>query len=472
MNTPHNDLTRLVSDGGTAASHPVLQEQGAFVGPATGSEFNTIKAAIIPLACWRLEDVRFEFDSSIVRPESKTELKNLAKLLDRHPPLSKAEKSQPPELGCPLSVFGHADPTGNDDYNKQLSGRRAKAIYALITRRTELWEELFSQPFGNDKWGRRALEMMLDFVSSSEEETSQKNLTTAENGAQPVKANQELVTKHERDAGKRKALFLGYMEKLCGPELRLRKTDFLGHGDDSGGKADFQGCSEFNPVLIFSQEQQKKFDQDKDKTPRNSANASNRRVMVLIFRKGSRVAPAKWPCPRANEGVAGCIKRFWSDGEKRRKNQDKEREFNKTQDTFACRFYDRLSNNSPCERRITGEHWIIRVDKKQGLKLEDTVTLESKAVSYRSKIAVRNAVDIGEFLDFLFVPGPKGHYTITLMVGGTSYFAWRNLHLPGDGQGVEPSKFDYGPNQDHPNPYVVSSGRDPNAPAVTFNLCS
>jgi hypothetical protein len=159
------------------------------------------------------------------------------------------------------------------------------------------------------------------------------------------------VSQHERDAGKRKALFLAYMDNLCGPELKLEKTDFLGHGDDAGGKADFQGCSEFNPVLIVSQEEQDTFEHDKDHKARNSANASNRRVMVLIFRKGSRVAPAKWPCPRATEGVAGCRKRFWSDGEKRRSRRepDERRLFEAEQDTFACRFYHRMAADSPCE---------------------------------------------------------------------------------------------------------------------------
>ena len=329
-----------------------MQELSALVGPATGSEFNTIKAGIIPLACWRLEDLRFEFDSSIIKPEIKTELESLAQLVEQHPPLSKAEKLQPPQLGCPLSVFGHADPTGNDDYNKQLSGRRAKAIYALITRRTELWEELFSQPLGNDKWGRRALEMMLDFMASPDEDNSEKNLTTSQNSAQSNKPDQQVITQHERDAGRRKALFLAYMDKLCGPKLKLEKTDFLGHGDDVGGKADFQGCSEFNPLLIFSQQDQNKFEQSKDKTARNDANASNRRVVVLIFREGTRVNPAKWPCPRVTEGVAGCKKRFFSNGDKRRNTRlpDEARKFEETLDTFACRFYDRLSNRSPCER--------------------------------------------------------------------------------------------------------------------------
>jgi hypothetical protein len=166
------------------------------------------------------------------------------------------------------------------------------------------------------------------------------------------KSNEEQAIQHEHNAGKRKELFGKYMDKLCGPELKLKKEDFLGHGDDAGGKGDFQGCSEFNPVLIFSQKDQTRFDQDKDKTERNAENESNRRVMVLIFRKGSRINPSKWPCPRANEAAAGCRKRFWSDGEKRRNTRlfDQPRKFEETADTFACRFYHRLTFESPCER--------------------------------------------------------------------------------------------------------------------------
>src|SRR5258706_12781115 len=290
MSKQETEFTHEITDGGIAAKHPITPDITAIVGPATGSEHNTIRVGIIPVACWRLEDVRFAFDSSFVVPGIAAELKNLALLVRDHPPASKSNGKP----GFPLSVFGHADPVGNDDYNKQLSGRRATAIYALLTRDTNLWEKLFSQPFGNDKWGIQSLETMLDTVSP----------------ASAGKSNQEQASQAEHNAGKRKELFGQYMEKLCGPDLKLKKEDFLGHGDDAGGKGDFQGCSEFNPVLIFSQEDQKKFDQDKDKTKRNSDNAPNRRVMVLIFRKGSRVDPAKWPCPPVNEGVAGWRKRF------------------------------------------------------------------------------------------------------------------------------------------------------------------
>jgi len=85
-------------------------------------------------------------------------------------------------------------------------------------------------------------------------------------------------------------------------QLTLDPTDdFLARQQDSLGKGDFQGCSEFNPLLIFSQQKNNEFDADKDKSKRNLENAPNRRVLVLLFRPGSKVLSSKWPCPRAGK---------------------------------------------------------------------------------------------------------------------------------------------------------------------------
>jgi hypothetical protein len=344
MTDPSNRFVQLASEGGMAATLPVAQESGVVVAPTTGNEFNTVIARIIPVACWRVDDIRFEFDSSIVQPAMHDELRHLAALVRQHPPPSRTK----PEAGCPLSIFGHADPTGNDDYNKQLSGRRAKAVYALLTRRTDLWEKLYSQPFGNDNWGKRALEIMLGTVA-------------------PGATANEAVAQHERDRGKRASLFAQYMDKLCGPDLKLEAGDFLGGGEDAGGKGDYQGCSEFNPVKLFSQAEQKKLDQAEHKQERNALNAPNRRVVALIFRSRSRVSPQRWPCPRADEGTAGCRKRFWADGEKRRAPAADARTIEKNRDTFACRFYDRLTFQSPCDHsNVTGLAPIVLDDPMLG----------------------------------------------------------------------------------------------------------
>src|SRR6476659_2541379 len=101
--------------GGDAAPHPAFRFPSILVGPATSDQFNTIEEWIRPVACWRLDDTRFEFDSSFVKPGAARELKLLTEIRADHP-------------GATLSLFGHADPVGNDDYNKALSGRRARAI--------------------------------------------------------------------------------------------------------------------------------------------------------------------------------------------------------------------------------------------------------------------------------------------------------------------------------------------------------
>jgi len=72
-------------------------------------------------------------------------------------------------------------------------------------------------------------------------------------------------------------------------------------------------------------------------------------VVILLFRPGTVVSPAKWPCPTSAEGTSGCHKRFWSDSSTRLANQSARREFGKTMNTFGCRFYQRLIGDSPCE---------------------------------------------------------------------------------------------------------------------------
>ena len=156
------------------------------------------------------------------------------------------------------------------------------------------------------------------------------------------------------------SLFKAYMQKLVPADLKISKQDFLAQGADPLGKADYQGCSEFNPVLIFSTQRNQQFENNSNNTVKNDENSPNRRVLVLLFQKGVKVDPTKWPCPRAMEGVADCIKRFWSNGEAKRSTRlpDKDRKASDDTDplkgTFACRFYERMvTGKSPCEQELT-----------------------------------------------------------------------------------------------------------------------
>ena len=197
------------SRGGLAASHDAASIFPVFVAPATTGESNMFRVSLFTVACWRIEDARFDFDSSFILPEARTEFSQFAQLRNSHP-------------GCPTSLFGHADPVGNDDYNKILSGRRAAAVYGILIRDPSIWEDLYSntgkyaQPSPSDKWGEATLRKMNDVIGSSSETGSTTD---------------------------RKQLFLAYMDLVCvdssGKPFQLDpKEDFLGQSQDSGWKGD------------------------------------------------------------------------------------------------------------------------------------------------------------------------------------------------------------------------------------------
>jgi len=306
------------SDGGIAGQHGGAGAPELRVGATTEDQFNSITLRLAPIACLRVDDIRFGFDSSFVtsdptKNDIRTELQLLVDLLEANP-------------DSPLSIFGHADPEGDDVYNKALSGRRATVIYALLLSTTDpdtavkLWQGVAKA----ENWGNDQRQQM-------------QSLTGLPDGTP--------------DAN----LFTAYMQNLAPASLRIAKENFLAQGKDSKGKGDYQGCSRFNPQLIFSQTRNDAFEKDPDKTARNDANSINRRVIVLLFQKGSKVEPDSWPCPRVTEGIAACRVRFFPDGDSRRSRRlpDKDRKFDDKQDTFACRFYQLKVTDSPCETAMT-----------------------------------------------------------------------------------------------------------------------
>lgn len=321
---------------GRAASLPIL------VAPATRGEQNVIRPNIIPLGCFKIEDVRFDFDSSFIRPDLKDELVELKRLIDDH--TDKTSGKRPP-----ATIFGHADPIGQDEYNKTLSGRRAEATYAVLIRDPDRWEKLFSHPAGGDKWGTGQVQTMLASLGHDPGPVTGQNNDKTKAAIKDFQSKNGLAADGVAGPATRKKLFAKYMDFLAGDLTLDKSTDFLAKGADKDGKGDFQGCGEFNPLMVFSKTEVEAFKKSGDTATRNKENAVNRRVMVLLFRPGLTIEPAKWPCPRAKEGGAGCRVRFFSDGDDRRANKDARREFKDTKDTFACRFYHLQVTRSPCE---------------------------------------------------------------------------------------------------------------------------
>jgi hypothetical protein len=70
--------------GGMTGTHPPADPDELLIGPSTTNEFNAITLRPIPIACWKIEDVRFAFDSSFVTPDAATEFHALRDLRIKH----------------------------------------------------------------------------------------------------------------------------------------------------------------------------------------------------------------------------------------------------------------------------------------------------------------------------------------------------------------------------------------------------
>ncbi len=326
--------------GSVAADHPLSDTHPILAAPTMANHFNVVKVAIKTLACFKLEDTCFEFDSSFIMPEAATEIKNLSRLKQKHG-------------NALLSVFGHADPTGNEDYNKKLSGQRALAMYSLLIRDVSSWETLNRA----NTWGIKAIQQMLGAAGHDAGIVDGVLGEKTRGAIKDFQMTKSLVVDGVAGPTTRRELYKVYMDTIAqdesGKPFKLEKKDFLAKGIGKDLKGDIQGCGEFNPLFLFSNADKTEFDKKENESIRNGRNMPNRRVMILLFKPGTQIDSTKWPCPSVIEGVAGCKKRFFSDGEERMQNSEEEREFSKTKDTFACRFYQRLQNTSPCEKIIT-----------------------------------------------------------------------------------------------------------------------
>lgn len=334
---------RGTSQGGLSGEHPQRKIQRVLVAPSSDGEYNTVKVALVPVACWRVDDIRFEFASSFIKPEATDEFQELDALRKDHP-------------YAPLSIFGHADPVGDDASNKTLSGRRAQAVYGMLVRNTDLWEDLYKNPCGQDKWDTDEIQIMLSSLGYYRGPITGKQDPDTLDAIKAFQREQGLDDDGDPGSQTRPKLYKAYMDHVCvdkkgEPYQLAHQEDFLARGADPGGRGDYQGCSEFNPCLLFSQEEEAEYQKSPNREKRNAENAPNRRVMIFLFKPGSKIEPSRWPCPRAKEGIAGCKRWISQEGEARRstRHPTERREIDKGDNTFGCIKYIRWAIDSPCE---------------------------------------------------------------------------------------------------------------------------
>ncbi len=399
-----NPLFLEADPSGIVATHPERITLPVLAAPIPEEQkdknFNAIRPHLIAIGCMRLPNKGFAFDSSVVVPDAERAFTRLAKLMNQLRDVDTANPKRFP----PCAVFGHADPTGEPDYNKTLSGRRALAVYGVLTRNIDIWEELFQNNFHGDAWGIPSIQTMLSIPlrKPPKDELEPAFYTGPIDGAKTEETKQQIkdavsAYRMARNLGSihdvRLHLFREYMDAICHdaagePFILDPKNDFIARG--KGGKSlkgDVQGCGEANPIFLLSKEMEKDSLQSKEFIEsRNDIYKVDRRVIVFLFQQGTEIDQNKWPCPAAREGDAGCKLRFWSDYKKRLSESDQNRTFGEnmsilsvddannlvvtpveqTGNTMACRFYHAFAVNSPCEAKI--KEWVIRfvVDSFKG----------------------------------------------------------------------------------------------------------
>lgn len=340
MAIPPSSPAPFGEGAGFAALHDAAPVRRLVVAPTTEAEINTIRFRPIPIACARLNQQGFDFDSSFVTPTMASALSQLGAQIDSHPK-------------APLSVFGHADPVGDDEYNKRLSGRRAGSVFGLLTRDTDLWEDLYQHPAGGDDWKPRAVGVMLGHLKDPDGVPYDEGHPGKFAGVVAFQKDNGLTPDGSAGPKTRKVMFALYMDAVCvrddASTYSVPRESFIGGGADPDGKGSHQGCSEFNPVFLFAAADASQPAFGVEKEERDRRNGVNRRVLIFLFQEGASIPLAEWPCPRAKEPGAGCKSAFWPDGEERRTPGPAEREYRATHDTMACRFYDGMARRSPCE---------------------------------------------------------------------------------------------------------------------------
>lgn len=374
-------------------AHPVAPRRALNVAPTDGSEkFNTIRIPLVPIACWRISDPAFAFDSSFVSAGFRCELAALAEKAQDYP-------------GCPATLFGHCDPAGGDALNKTLGDRRAIAIYAVLTRQPDLWSYLYDNPQVGDTWSLHMVQAMLRRVPDS---GGMPYYLGALDGVQGA-GTTDAIERFQGDSGltadgqagkaTRTALFGAYMDWLTTPPsdaeqeeiddptlpptphppdpsvkpYRMQPGDFLG-GEAAGPgdlpKMALQSCGKFNPVVLLPAAEMNQA----DTVSRNADDAPNRRVTVFFFPKGTKVDPAQWPCPEVKKPGDACKAQFWPGGDAQRQPGAALKLYRNTHDTMACRFYDRFARRSPCEKAQPSviEFFVYR-DSENGKDAKDTI---------------------------------------------------------------------------------------------------
>ncbi|MCF8091535.1 MAG: OmpA family protein [Desulfotignum sp.] len=109
----------------------VYDDQDQCPGTPAGARVNAV-------GCWVLDNVLFDFDKAVIKPEAYPLLDEVVKIMEKNPAMS-------------VELQGHTDNIGTKEYNMDLSSRRSNAVAKYLVEKGILRNRLATTAFGFSK---------------------------------------------------------------------------------------------------------------------------------------------------------------------------------------------------------------------------------------------------------------------------------------------------------------------------------
>ncbi|MDQ3003193.1 MAG: peptidoglycan-binding protein [Fibrobacterota bacterium] len=236
-----------------------------------------------------IQNLTFAFDKSFLHPRHAGLLNDMCAKI-------KSWREKNPE--GKMAVFGHADAVGQESYNKALSERRSKSVFAFLMKDPKAWTELDKE----EKWSLACIQDLLRHLGHDPGASDGQDGPKTQAAVKEFQKKKAMTEDGKVGPDTREALYKAFMEESN--DLALKPADF----DDIGGQP-HMGCSEYNLV---------------EKTQGECE--TNRRVALLLL-KSNKNFPITYPCKKGD--IAPCVKQTERKGVRRTEG-------------FRCLFYDQL----------------------------------------------------------------------------------------------------------------------------------